>query len=97
MRDRQNDPWEALSAMARVAPALAGADEEVPLGFATRVVARWRSDRQEDAWLRLAPRFAVPALVLAILTFALVGPGPVVPDDPAVATARQLNELFLDL
>ncbi|MCC6356885.1 MAG: hypothetical protein IT577_23615 [Verrucomicrobiae bacterium] len=96
MRDRRIDRWVALGAMARRAPGLTEADEAPP-GFATRVVARWRAARQEDPWLRMAPRFAVPALALALLAIAAVGTGPVVPDDPGVATARQLNELFLGL
>jgi hypothetical protein len=76
---------------------MAGIAEGAPPGFATRVVAQWRSCRQEDVWMRLAPRFALPALALAALTFALVRPGPVVPDDPALAATRQLNELFSQL
>ena len=85
-----------LCQLARGAPQRPDA-ADAPMGFAARVVARWRAGRQEDVWLRLAPRFVVPALILAALAFALVGPGPVVPDDFASAATRQLNDLFLQL
>lgn len=66
-----NDPWKKLSAAAQRAPG----DEsslEVPYGFSTRVVARWKSQTTSTAGLDLVwQRFGFGALAASLVVAAV--------------------------
>jgi hypothetical protein len=73
---KTNDPWKRLTVLARRRAELPPPPTEpMPLGFETRVLARWRVPRNNstaETWARLAWR-AVPlgATALAVCWLAL--------------------------
>lgn len=100
MRNDDPDPWSRLAGVARRAPAPGPA--ALPPGFAARVAAAWKDARTTETslqtlWLRLALRFAVPSMALALVALAVVRPTDLPLDDPAFAAVDSLNRLAFDL
>ena len=67
-----SDPWSALTTQARLHAANKPAeDESIPLGFATRVVARWKS-ANESPTFAFWQRWSLRGAVAAVMAYALV-------------------------
>ena len=68
----ERDPWtEVLDAWRRDSPLEEGLelDESVPMGFATRVVARWQAEDTlaSSSWVELWEKCAIPGAFAAVL------------------------------
>ncbi len=73
--DETGAAWDRLAGWHRIAAA--GRDETAPLGFATRVVARWADARRVEiqaSWERLSVRTALGCAALALVVTGIATP-----------------------